>query len=33
VAVGLITIGFGGVSHGLHVVNSGPDWRDVPGVG
>jgi uncharacterized protein len=30
---GLLAIGFGAVSHGLHVVNSGPDWRDVSGVG
>ena len=33
VVVGLVAIGFGVVSHGLHVVNSGPDWRDVTGVG
>jgi uncharacterized protein len=33
VVVGLLTIGFGVVSHGLHVVNSGPDWTDVTGVG
>jgi hypothetical protein len=33
VVVGLLAIGFGVVSHGLHVVNSGPDWRDVTGVG
>jgi pimeloyl-ACP methyl ester carboxylesterase len=33
VAVGLLAIGFGVVSHGLHVVNSGLDWRDVTGVG
>jgi uncharacterized protein len=33
VLVGLLAIGFGVVSHGLHVVNSGPDWRDVTGVG
>jgi pimeloyl-ACP methyl ester carboxylesterase len=33
VAVGLLAVGFGVVSHGLHVVNSGPDWRDVTGVG
>jgi uncharacterized protein len=33
VVVGLVTFGFGVVSHGLHVVNSGPDWRDVTGVG
>jgi pimeloyl-ACP methyl ester carboxylesterase len=32
-AVGLLAIGFGVVSHGLHVVNSGPDWRDLSGVG
>ena len=31
--VGLVAIGFGVISHGLHVVNSGPDWRDVTGVG
>ncbi len=31
--VGVVAIGFGVVSHGLHVVNSGPDWRDVTGVG
>jgi hypothetical protein len=33
VAVGLLAIGFGTASHVLHVVNSGPDWRDVTGVG
>ena len=33
VVVGLVAIGFGVVSHGLHVINSGPDWRDVTGVG
>ena len=33
VVVGLVAVGFGVVSHGLHVVNSGPDWRDVTGVG
>jgi hypothetical protein len=33
VVVGLVVVGFGVVSHGLHVVNSGPDWRDVTGVG
>jgi alpha-beta hydrolase superfamily lysophospholipase len=33
VVVGLVAIGFGVASHGLHVVNSGPDWRDVTGVG
>jgi uncharacterized protein len=31
--VGLLALGFGVVSHGLHVVNSGPDWRDLTGVG
>jgi uncharacterized protein len=31
--VGLLAIGFGVVSHGLHTVNSGPDWRDLTGVG
>jgi uncharacterized protein len=33
VVVGLLTLGFGVISHGLHVVNSGPDWTDVTGVG
>ena len=33
VVVGLIAVGFGVISHGLHVVNSGPDWRDLTGVG
>jgi uncharacterized protein len=33
VAVGLIAVGFGVASHVLHVVNSGPDWRDLTGVG
>jgi len=33
VVVGLVAVGFGVVSHGLHVVNSGPDWRDLTGVG
>jgi pimeloyl-ACP methyl ester carboxylesterase len=33
VVVGTVAIGFGVISHGLHVVNSGPDWRDVTGVG
>ena len=33
VFIGLLAVGFGVVSHGLHVVNSGPDWRDVTGVG
>jgi uncharacterized protein len=33
VVIGLLSFGFGVVSHGLHVVNSGPDWTDVTGVG
>jgi fermentation-respiration switch protein FrsA (DUF1100 family) len=33
VVIGLLSIGFGVVSHGLHVVNSGPAWTDVTGVG
>ena len=33
VVVGLLATGFGIVSHGLHVVNSGPNWTDVTGVG
>jgi pimeloyl-ACP methyl ester carboxylesterase len=33
IVIGLLTLGFGVVSHGLHVVNSGPDWTDVTGVG
>jgi pimeloyl-ACP methyl ester carboxylesterase len=33
VVVGLLAVGFGVISHGLHVVNSGPDWRDLTGVG
>jgi pimeloyl-ACP methyl ester carboxylesterase len=33
VVIGLLTLGFGVISHGLHVVNSGPDWTDVTGVG
>jgi pimeloyl-ACP methyl ester carboxylesterase len=33
VVVGLLAVGFGVVSHGLHVVNSGLDWRDVTGIG
>jgi pimeloyl-ACP methyl ester carboxylesterase len=32
-AIGLLSIGFGTASHGLHVVNSGPDLRDLTGVG
>src|SRR3954451_23665111 len=33
VLVGLIAVGFGVVSHGLHVANSGFDWREVTGIG
>jgi uncharacterized protein len=33
VVIGLLTFGFAVVSHGLHVVNSGPAWTDVTGVG
>jgi pimeloyl-ACP methyl ester carboxylesterase len=33
ITIGLLAFGFGVVSHGLHVVNSGPDWTDVTGVG
>ena len=33
VVVGLLAVGFGVVSHGLHVVNSGADWTDLTGVG
>jgi pimeloyl-ACP methyl ester carboxylesterase len=33
VFVGLLSLGFAIVSHVLHVVNSGPDWTDVTGVG
>jgi uncharacterized protein len=33
VVIGMISLGFGVVSHGLHVVDSGPDWTDVTGVG
>jgi uncharacterized protein len=33
VTIGLLAFGFAVVSHGLHVVNSGPDWTDVTGVG
>jgi pimeloyl-ACP methyl ester carboxylesterase len=33
VVIGLLAFGFGVISHGLHVVNSGPDWTDVTGVG
>ena len=33
VVFGLVAVGFGVTSHGLHVVNAGLDWRDVTGVG
>jgi dienelactone hydrolase len=33
VVFGLVAIGFGVTSHGLHVVNSGLDWRDLTGLG
>ncbi len=33
VVIGLLTLGFAVVSHGLHIVNSGPDWTDITGVG
>ena len=33
VVFGLVAIGFGVASHGLHAVNSGLDWRDVTGLG
>ena len=33
VVVGLLSIGFGVVSHGLHAVNSGLDRYDVTGIG
>jgi uncharacterized protein len=33
VVVGLLSLGFGVVSHGLHIVNSGPAFTDVTGVG
>jgi uncharacterized protein len=33
VVIGLLSFGFGVISHGLHVVNSGPDWADVTGAG
>jgi pimeloyl-ACP methyl ester carboxylesterase len=33
VAVGLLAVGFGVVSHVLHVVNSGPAWSDLTGIG
>jgi pimeloyl-ACP methyl ester carboxylesterase len=31
--VGLIAAGVGVTSHALHVINLGPDWRDVTGIG
>lgn len=33
VVTGLLGLGFGVISHGLHAVNSGPDLLDVTGVG
>jgi pimeloyl-ACP methyl ester carboxylesterase len=33
IVIGLLAFGFGVISHGLHVVNSGLDARDVTGVG
>jgi uncharacterized protein len=33
VVVGLLAVGFGTTSHGLHIVNSGFDWRDASGIG
>ena len=33
VVVGVATLGFGVVSNGLHVLNVGPDWTDVTGIG
>ena len=30
--VGLLALGFGVISHGLHTVNNGPDWRDLTGL-
>jgi pimeloyl-ACP methyl ester carboxylesterase len=33
IVFGLIATGFGAVSHGLHAALSGPDWRDVTGLG
>jgi dienelactone hydrolase len=30
--VGLLAVGVGVTSHGLHVVNLGPDWRDLTGI-
>ena len=32
VVVGLLAVGFGAVSHGLHTVLLGPDWTDVSGL-
>jgi pimeloyl-ACP methyl ester carboxylesterase len=32
VVIGLLSFGFGVISHGLHVVNSGPAWTDLTGV-
>jgi pimeloyl-ACP methyl ester carboxylesterase len=33
VTIGLLAMGFGIVSHVLHVVNSGPAWSDLTGIG
>jgi hypothetical protein len=33
IVIGLLALGVGVTSHGLHVVNSGFDWRDVTGIG
>ena len=33
IVVGALALIFGTISHGFHVVNSGPDWTDVTGVG
>jgi len=32
IVIGMLTLGFGVISHGLHVINSGPDWTDLTGV-
>jgi pimeloyl-ACP methyl ester carboxylesterase len=32
-SLGLLFVGFGVVSHGLHAVTSGLDWRDLSGIG
>jgi uncharacterized protein len=33
VVIGLLAVGFATTSHGLHIVNSGFDWRDASGIG